>query len=936
MIRQNKPICAGQQRFRENKKRRGGLRLQGQAVLFFMTVVVFLLCGCGKTVSEEDGSDSQVTAVDAGAAEENTDQEEAAVREKIIDLGEEQQVGYVRLLWSEPSGAGYELDRSVDGEEYFPFYFSDNAAYLEEETISFEALPMRYIRVMIRGNGELLRLESYEEDPWQEIFSGLNVSIAEGEKGEYSVMLSGLPDDVDAQFGGCNLEQIIDSEGRVTLPLQEKEVQVGYRLTRGDWAVDTPDLSLTVPSGYGIVYDETAVGTAETNECPAVIPSLQEWRGGQGELFLTKDSRILYNDESLSETAAQLKEELQDLTGWALTAEEAEENDEIPAGDILLELTDAVFPAEILLPGGGSSLGEEGYCMEADSTVRIQADTQRGVYWGTRTLLQLVALNTEQGERDQNESGQEETAGTAEKISIVRGWIRDYPESPVRGIEVDVARNTASVYFLEQLARNMSWYKLNELTLHLNDNALLAYVEDKETTEQALEAYSAYRMESSLTGSSGKAYTAEDFYYTSEAFRELVDAAGKWGVEIIPEIDTPAHSMAFTSASPELALTYSTESVDQLDLSKPEASELALQLWEEQLSDAFADCSTLHIGADEYFGISDQYLEYIDGLIRTLQPEGKQLRMWGSLSSIRGSRKIDPGTGIELCIWNTSWADPQMMYRAGFDLINTSSDQLYLIPAGGHDYLDKQEMLENFRVNRYLKEDGGELLLPSWSEQIRGAVVVLWNDLCGDLDAGISEYDMMDRLLDIAPAFSEKTWNSESGRRTEEFEQTARDLGTAPGTDPFDRCLSGDSMLLGPDYEVTFTVCLSADEGGKTSEGNIPEEQILFQTERSGNIYSFKAVQKETGKVGFSGEGRDYSFDYELPEGESVKLTVRGEKDRTTLFVNGEEVSALGSSDTFSMHATFLFPLERYGGSEKIFHGTISEVEILNYQENAD
>ena len=48
------------------------------------------------------------------------------------------------------------------------------------------------------------------------------------------------------------------------------------------------------------------------------------------------------------------------------------------------------------------------------------------------------------------------------------------------------------------------------------------------------------------------------------------------------------------------------------------------------------------------------------------------------------------------------------------------------------------------------------------------------------------------------------------------------------------------------------------------------DEQILFESDYG----SIKAVQKDTGKVGFSRENHDYSFNYILPVNEWVERCV--------------------------------------------------------------
>ena len=100
--------------------------------------------------------------------------------------------------------------------------------------------------------------------------------------------------------------------------------------------------------------------------------------------------------------------------------------------------------------------------------------------------------------------------------------------------------------------------------------------------------------------------------------------------------------------------------------------------------------------------------------------------------------------------------------------------------------------------------------------------------------------------------------------------------------------LNGDNSYLensieniGPNYSISFSV--------KRDENSNNEEQILFESEKG----SFKAVQKETGKVGFSREFYDYSFNYELPKGEWVEITIVGRMTKTELYVNGEYVDPL-------------------------------------------
>lgn len=102
------------------------------------------------------------------------------------------------------------------------------------------------------------------------------------------------------------------------------------------------------------------------------------------------------------------------------------------------------------------------------------------------------------------------------------------------------------------------------------------------------------------------------------------------------------------------------------------------------------------------------------------------------------------------------------------------------------------------------------------------------------------------------------------------------------------------------------------------------DEQILFESENG----AIKAVQKDTGKLGFTREGRDYSFNYELPKDEWVKIKLETKFTRTLLYVNDEFVDELSISATGGKWATLIIPLERIGSKTNAFIGEIDDVQV--------
>lgn len=58
---------------------------------------------------------------------------------------------------------------------------------------------------------------------------------------------------------------------------------------------------------------------------------------------------------------------------------------------------------------------------------------------------------------------------------------------------MDVARKTFTLDYLKQLVKEMSWYKMNDFQVHLNDNLIpLEYY--SQNGMDPLDAYSAFRL----------------------------------------------------------------------------------------------------------------------------------------------------------------------------------------------------------------------------------------------------------------------------------------------------------------------------------------------------------------------------------------------------------------------------------------------------------
>ena len=276
-----------------------------------------------------------------------------------------------------------------------------------------------------------------------------------------------------------------------------------------------------------------------TNPRPFTIPAIHDWKGGKGQLQLTPQSRILFADVRLRKAAESLARDWQ-TTGLTLSVAEGKK---AQPGDILF--------AYKSLP----QLGKEGYTIDIDKSIRVEA-TEQGALHAVQTLLQMS--QTLPSITAGATGGEASTIQVAD-VSFPKGKIIDRPDYRLRGLMLDCGRKFFPLDYMRRLVRTMAYYKMNALSVHLNDNINCKFSHDNWD-----EAYAAFRMESERF----PGLTAQDGHYGKAEFRQFVLEAAELGVEIIPEIDVPAHSLAFSHYRPSLG---SQEfGMDHLELTNPE------------------------------------------------------------------------------------------------------------------------------------------------------------------------------------------------------------------------------------------------------------------------------------------------------------------------------------------------------------------------------
>jgi len=621
----------------------------------------------------------------------------------------------------------------------------------------------------------------------------------------------------------------------------------------------------------GILVSAYVGAWAAVNPRPFTIPAIHEWRGGEGQFTLTPQSRILYADARLRGVAESLASDLRTTTGLQLSVAEGKKASD---ADILF-----VYRPQ-------KKLGAEGYTVDIDKSIRIEA-TERGAFHAAQTILQ-VAL--------QHRSS----------LSFPKGKITDRPDYPMRGLVMDCARKYIPLDYLRRLVRTMAYYKMNTLEVHLNDNGFPPFFYNDWN-----QVYAAFRLESDLF----PGLTAEDGSYTKAEFRQFILDAATMGVEIIPEIDAPAHSLSFTHYRPSLG---SQEfGMDHLELTNPEVIPFLDSLYAEYLggpNPVFA-CPRVHIGTDEYSNKRQDIVELFRGLtnhlINTVEGYGKQAVLWGALTHARGETPVKVDNVLMLA-WYNGYAQPDSMHTLGYQLVCVPDRSTYIVPAAGYyyDYLNIPYLYKDFSPAniagvRFKERD----------PQIEGGMFAVWNDIVGN---GIAVADIHHRVMPALQVIAEKTWAVDTVRTCEEWQRLAAGIGEAPGINDLGRYPVGvvlqkddvaagsvrDIPFIGWPYRVSFDVEAALEARGTA----------LFRSDDA----EFYLSDPATGRLGFIRDGYLFSFKHSLRPGVKEHIAIEGDNRETRLYVNGCLIETLApqlrtfpNDKSFKIIRTLQFPLQR-------------------------
>lgn len=398
---------------------------------------------------------------------------------------------------------------------------------------------------------------------------------------------------------------------------------------------------------------------------------------------------------------------------------------------------------------------EEYHLSVSPNSIRLTGGTDHGVFNGIQTLLQMIGPD----------------------LSVPFVEISDKPAFAVRGYMIDVGRNFQSLPLIKEQIDMMSKLKMNVFHFHLTED-IAWRIESKR--------YPALNDSVHMIRNKGK-------FYRFDEIRELVAYCRERHIELIPEIDMPGHSAAFTRAVGH-------------DMQSPQGKKILAELLHEFLNEV--DVRFLHIGGDEVHYNDTAFLKDMSQLLFS---RAKKVLAWNP-----GGKTL-PGTIHQLWQGNVQPSVSQP---------SIDSRHLYL------NHLDPLEGVPSTFNHKVLNVDKGDAFR-------LGAILCNWPDrkVADERDA-----IKMNPVLPVMMAFAERTWRGGGnynygapfGKPGDDqhaafklFEQRMMQLHR--------HSFSKDHFPYVPQADISWTMIGAFQNRGDLSKAFDPEAPRFFDTVRLNN-----------------------------------------------------------------------------------------------------
>lgn len=528
--------------------------------------------------------------------------------------------------------------------------------------------------------------------------------------------------------------------------------------------------------------------------------------------------------------------------------------------------------------------------------------------------------------------------------------ITDTPRFAYRGLMLDVSRYFIPKETVLKIIDGMAMLKINKLHMHLVDDNGWRLEIKKYPKLTEVGAWRVPRDEpfpARPNAKPGEEATVGGFY-TQEDIREMVAFAQERHVEIIPEIEMPAHTNSSLAAYPELACSSVKGEITVLPGLGGKGAAIIYCAGKEEVFHFLEDIidevvdlfpsKYIHLGGDEAYKThwetcpdcqarmkaekipNEEELQsyFMKRMSRYVQSKGKEVMGWDELTN------SEIPDGAIIFGWRGDGNAALKAAQKGHRYVMTPARKLYLIRYQGPQWF---EPLTYFGNNTLKDVYDYEPVQPDWDEGIdsllMGVQGSLWTEFCNTPED--VEYLVFPRLAAVA----EVAW---SAKGTKDWE------GFLPGLDHWLKHLQQQGITYARSmYNLDHLVqpvngslqvvlsCIRPDvEIRYTTDGSAPKATSTLYTDTI-QVQTTTVIQAATFRAGQQ-MGKTLSLD--LLKNKAMACPVINENTRAYVLTNGLRGSDRHSdfewAGWYNQNASFVVDLQEKQAISDVQLGTVS------------
>ena len=417
-----------------------------------------------------------------------------------------------------------------------------------------------------------------------------------------------------------------------------------------------------------------------------------------------------------------------------------------------------------------TSMAPEAYSLQVQKKgILIKAADTAGFFYALQTL-RMALPGTLEGDKQ-----------TADRWTVTAMAIDDAPRFSYRSFMLDVSRYFMPKDEVKRIVDCMAMLKLNKLHLHLtDDNGWRLEIKKY----PLLTSVGGYRVDRGQTpfcdrrnAHPGEKATYGGFY-TQEEMKEIIAYAAARQVEVVPEIDIPAHSNAAIAAYPELTCPVVDKYISVLPGIGGDHADIILCAGNDKVYDFYKDVldevialfpsQYIHLGGDEAWKtnwkkcplcqqkIREEHLAdeealqgyFMSRMSRYVQSKGRKVMGWDELTN-----STVPEGAIVLG-WRGNGNAALKAAKAGHQFVMTPAKVLYFIRYQGPQWFEPLTYFGNNTLKDvYDYEPVQKDWQPAYEKLLLGVQASMWTEFCYTPE--MVNYQVFPRLA----AMAETAWS---------------------------------------------------------------------------------------------------------------------------------------------------------------------------------